>query len=61
MGQVTLSPSEILTAIAGAAGVVTAIWHAAMYVGKLTVKLQGHELRLDDHEERIERTERSLR
>ena len=61
MGQVTLSPSEVLTAIAGAAGLVTAIWHAAMYVGKLTVKLQGHELRLDDHEERLDRAERAER
>lgn len=61
MGQVTVSPAEILTVIAGAAGLVTAIWHAAMYVGKLTVKLQGHELRLDNHEERIERQERAGR
>lgn len=44
----------MLTAVAGAAGLVTAIWHAAMYVGKLTVKVDRHEDRLDDHEERLD-------
>lgn len=60
MGTVTLSPSEILTAIAGAAGLVTAIWHAAMYVGKLTVKVDRHADRLDDHEERLDRLDRPM-
>ena len=55
MGNVTLSPSEVLTAIAGAAGLVTAIWHAAMYVGRLTVKVDRHEDRLDDHQDRLDR------
>lgn len=58
MGQVTISPSELLAVIAGSAGLVTAIWHAAMYVGKLTVKVDRHEDRLNDHEDRIERQER---
>ncbi len=55
MGNVTLSPSEVLTVIAGAAGLVTAIWHAAMYVGKLTVKVDRHEDRLNNHEDRLDR------
>jgi hypothetical protein len=42
----TFSPAELLTVIAGASGLVTAIWHAAMYVGKLTVRLERHEDRL---------------
>jgi hypothetical protein len=53
MGNVTLSTSEVLTAIAGAAAIVTAIWHAAMYVGKLTVKVDRHEDRLNAHDEEL--------
>jgi hypothetical protein len=54
MGNVTISTTEILTVIAGAAGLVTAIWHAAMYVGKLTVTVDRHEDRLNDHESELE-------
>lgn len=49
------SASELLAVVGGAAGLVTAIWHAAMYVGKLTVKVDRHEDRLDDHETRLDR------
>ena len=55
MGNLTISTTEILTVIAGAAGLVTAIWHAAMYVGKLTVTVDRHEDRLNDHEATLER------
>lgn len=55
MGTVTITPGEVLTVVAGAAGLVTAIWHAAMYVGKLTVKVDRHEDRINDHEDRIDR------
>lgn len=58
---VTLSPSEILTTIAGAAGLVTAIWHAAMYVGKLTVKVQRHEDRIEEHDARLTDHDQELR
>lgn len=51
MGNLTISTTEVLTVIAGAAGLVTAIWHAAMYVGKLTVKVERHEDRLNDHDD----------
>ena len=54
MGNVTISTTEILTVIAGAAGLVTAIWHAAMYVGKLTVQVDRHEDRLNDHQSELE-------
>lgn len=50
-----VSTQEVLAVIAGAVGLVTAIWHAAMYVGKLTVKVERHEDRLNDHDDRIER------
>jgi NADP-dependent 3-hydroxy acid dehydrogenase YdfG len=61
MGNVSFSTSEVLAVIGGAAGLVTAIWHAAMYVGKLTVKVDRHEDRLNDHEDRIERFTGSIR
>lgn len=57
----SISTSELLAVIAGAAGLVTAIWHAAMYVGKLTVKVDRHEDRLNDHEERIDLFSRHIR
>jgi hypothetical protein len=50
-----VSTQEVLAVVAGAVGLVTAIWHAAMYVGKLTVKVERHEDRLNDHEDRIDR------
>jgi hypothetical protein len=54
MGSYTITPGEVLAVVAGAAGLVTAIWHAAMYVGKLTVKVDRHEDRLNDHADRLE-------
>lgn len=53
MGNVTISSQEVLAVIGGAATVVTAIWYAAMYVGKLTVKVELHSGQLDAHEGRI--------
>lgn len=53
MGNVTISTGEVLAVIAGAAGLVTAIWHAAMYVGKLTVRVERHEDRLNDHDDEL--------
>ena len=61
MGSVTLTPSEVLTAVTGAAAIVTAIWHAAMYVGKLTVRLDRHEDRLSNHENRLADHDEELR
>jgi NADP-dependent 3-hydroxy acid dehydrogenase YdfG len=48
-----VSAQEVLAVIGGAAGLVTAIWYAAMYVGKMTVTIARHEDRLDDHEARL--------
>lgn len=61
MGNLTINTTEILTVIAGAAGLVTAIWHAAMYVGKLTVRLERHEDQLQEHDERLNDHDGELR
>jgi hypothetical protein len=57
----TISTEVLLTVVGGAAAIVTAIWHAAMYVGKLTVKVDRHEDRLNDHEDRLERVAGHIR
>ena len=55
MGNLTITPGEVLAVVGGAVALVTAIWHAAMYVGKLTVKVDRHEDRLNDQDDRIDR------
>ena len=57
MGNVTISTTDILAVIGGAAALVTAIWHAAMYLGKLTVRVDRHEDRLEDHDKALDRLE----
>jgi hypothetical protein len=54
MGNVTISAESIMAVVGGAAALVTAIWHAAMYVGKLTVKVERHGDRLDEHDKRLD-------
>ena len=61
MASVTLNPAEVLTAIAGAAAIVTAIWHAAMYVGKLTVKVDRHSDQIREHDGRLDDHDAELR
>lgn len=39
----------------------TALWHAAMYVGRLTLRVEDHSRRIDDHEDRLDDQERVLR
>lgn len=53
MGNFTISAESVMAVIGGAAALVTAIWHAAMYVGKLTVKVERHGDRLDEHDKRL--------
>jgi hypothetical protein len=52
-----IDPQVAIGVIAGAAAIATAIWHAGLYVGKLTVRVDGHDAELEQHDERIERVE----
>ena len=61
MGNVTLSPSELLTVIAGAAALVTGIWHAAMHIGRLSVKVERHSDKIRNLDERIDACDQELR
>ena len=61
MGSVTITPTEVLTVIAGAAGLVSAVWHAAMYVGRLSVRVTLHDGKLKEHEDRLDDHDRELR
>lgn len=61
MANLTISTTEIVTIITGTVAIVTAIWHAAMYVGKLTVKIDRHEDRLSNHESRLTDHDEELR
>lgn len=61
MGELTINSTQILTVIAGAAGLVTAIWHAAMYVGKLSVRVQRHQDRLNNHDDRLKGHDEELK
>jgi len=53
MGDLTISTGQILAVVAGAAGLVTSIWHAAIAIGRLTVKVERHGDRLDKHEGKL--------
>ena len=59
MGDV--SGQTAIAVIGGAATLATLIWHAAMYVGKLTVKVDRHGDRLNDHDERLKDHDDELR
>lgn len=59
---------DLLTAIeiVGAAGSLggafaTGLWHAAMHVGKLTVRLEQHGAKLQTHEEKLDDHDQELR
>lgn len=53
MGQIGIP--ELVEVIAGTVAIVTGVFHAAMYIGKLSVRMSRAEDRLDDHDERIDR------
>jgi hypothetical protein len=48
---------ELLAVIGGAVAVATAIFHGAMFIGKLTVKVERHEDRLNKHDKDLDRLE----
>ncbi len=52
---------EVVVALVGAGAslvaVITAVFHAALYIGRQSVRLDGHDLQLRDHERRVKRLE----
>lgn len=56
-----IDPQVALAVIGGAAALATAIWHAGLYVGRLSVKVDGHADRLDSHDNRLEDHDKELR
>lgn len=61
MSAFSISPYQILTVIGGATGIVTAIFHAAMYIGRLSVKVERHEDLLHSHGQRLRNHDEELR
>jgi hypothetical protein len=57
----TINTQELLAVIGGGVSLTTAIWYAAMYVGRLSVRLERHEDRLDEHDKAIDRLEVAAR
>lgn len=51
----TISPLEILAFIGGATSLTTAIFMTAVYIGRISVRLDRHEDRLDAHDAALSR------
>ncbi len=56
-----LDPQLALAVVGGAAAIATAIWHAGVYVGKLTVRVDRHSDKLDEHEQKFRDHDDELR
>ena len=56
-----IDPQIALAVIGGAAALATAIWHAGLYVGKLTNQIGRHSDRLDEHDAKITEHDDELR
>ena len=50
---ITISAEQIMVLVGSVAGGVTAIFHFAMYIGRLTNRIERVERRVDDHEEHM--------
>jgi hypothetical protein len=50
---ITISSEQIIVVIGSVAGAVTAIFHFAMYIGRLTNRIERVERRVDDHDEHL--------
>jgi len=59
--NITITSGEILAVLGGAFSLVTFIWYAAMYVGKLTVRVDDHTRELKSHESRLDDHDGELR
>ena len=47
---ITISSEQLLVVIGAASAFTTAVWQAAMYVGKLTNRIERVEDRVDEHD-----------
>jgi hypothetical protein len=48
-----IDPQVTLAVIAGAAAIATAIWHAGIYVGKISTRIDRHDDRLNEHDGKL--------
>jgi len=48
-----IDPQLALAVIGGAAAIATAIWHAGIYIGRLTTRIDRHTDRLDEHDQKL--------
>jgi len=63
--MISISPQVILAAVVMGVTIATAIWHAAMHVGRLTVRMERvegtvivHGTRLDAYDRRVGESDR---
>lgn len=56
-----VDPQVALAVIGAAAAIATAIWHAGLYAGKLTTRLDGQQERLDGHDRKLDDHDDELR
>lgn len=50
-----LNPGEVMAIIVATVTIVTGMWHAAMHIGKLTVRMERVESKVADIEGLVER------
>jgi hypothetical protein len=50
---INITVEQVLVVIGGATAFTTFVWHAAMYVGKLTNRVEMLESRVSDHDRAI--------
>lgn len=48
--MIQIDAKLVLAAIVATVGFVTALWHAALHIGRLSIRLDRSEDRLDNHE-----------
>ena len=57
----SIDPQLALAVIGGAAAIATAIWHAGLYVGKLSTRIDRHNDRLNEHDGKLDDHDKELR
>lgn len=56
-----IDPQLALAVIGGAAAIATVIWHAGLYVGKMSTRIDRHDDRLDEHDKTLGNHDDELR